>query len=76
MTRLHSKDQKEEIVFKQGSGGSGKTKDGSRFSFTEWESSDGVWLELRVEQRGSPLRAKAALAAALRGKSVLSEHLS
>lgn len=71
MARLQSKDQKEEIVFKQRSGGSGKTKDGSRFSFTEWESPDGVWLDLRVEQRGSPPRARAALVAALRGKSVL-----
>lgn len=71
ITRFQSRNQKEEIVFKQGSAGSGKTKDGSRFSFTEWESSDGVWLTFRTEKRGSLPRARAALLAALRGKSVL-----
>ncbi len=71
MIAFQSESQKEGIVFKQGSAGSGKTKDGSRFSFTEWESSDGVWLDFRVEQRGSPTRARVALIGKLRGKSVL-----
>lgn len=64
--------QEEEIVFKLGQAGSGKTKDGYRFSFTDWEGS-GVWLSLLIEERRSPVRARMALRAILRGKELLEQ---
>ena len=64
--------QEPEIVFKLGQAGSGRTKDGYRFSFTDWEGS-GVWLSLWTEQRGSPARARMALRAIMRGKELLEQ---
>ena len=64
--------QELEIVFKLGQAGSGKTKDGYRFSFTDWEGS-GVWLSLWIEERRSPARARMALRAILRGKELLEQ---
>jgi len=64
--------QEEEIVFKLGQAGSGKTKDGYRFSFTDWDGS-GVWLTFWTEKRGSPGRARIGLRAILRGKELLEQ---
>jgi hypothetical protein len=64
--------QQPEIVFKPGQAGSGKTQDGSPFSFTDWEGS-GVGLSLWTEERGSPARARMALRAISRGKELLEQ---
>lgn len=58
------------MSFKNLLSGSGKTKDGSSFSFSVSEASDGIKVSARTEKRRSVSRAKAVLKRTLRGTEI------
>lgn len=63
--------QEAEMIFTSMGAGSGKTEDGSDFSFAWMKSSDGVLVSTRTERRRSSSRANAVLKRTLRGAEIL-----
>lgn len=66
--------QDREMTFKNLLSGSGRTEDGSRFSFGSAEASDGVKISARTERRSSVSRAKAVLKRTLRGAEIVTRE--
>ena len=63
--------QEAEMTFKSMGAGSGKTEDGSEYSFAWMESSDGVVVSARTERRRSAARARGVLKRTLRGAEIV-----
>lgn len=63
--------QETEMTFKSMGAGSGKTEDGSEFSFAWMKSADGVVVSTRTERRKSAARAGAVLKKTLRGAEII-----
>jgi hypothetical protein len=62
--------QESNITFTSMGAGSGKTEDGSDYSFSSMKSSDGVWVSTRTERRKSASRANAVMKRTLRGAEI------
>jgi hypothetical protein len=63
--------QEKEMTFTSLQTGSGRTEDGSRFSFWLAESSDGVAISARTEQRRSVARALGVLNKHIKGAEIV-----